>query len=110
MNQSTQTMKNSIESLLLLGIIFFLSSCGGDMPVADFSWSPAIPAPGKDVTFTNLSENAKKYEWDFGDSETDDQPNPLHAYKRPGNYTGVLIARSRGDYDTIAHTVSVLGE
>jgi outer membrane protein assembly factor BamB len=30
------------------------------------------------------------YHWDFGDTHTSDEQNPLHTYTAPGNYTGIL--------------------
>jgi len=45
------------------------------------------------VNFTNISQNANNYEWDFGDqSGTSNQPDPPHIYTTPGNYDVQLIA------------------
>lgn len=44
--------------------------------------------------FTNLSsENAKTFEWNFGDGATSTERNPMHSYAEAGTYTMRLTAR-----------------
>ena len=44
--------------------------------------------------FTNLSsENAKTFEWNFGDGTTSTERNPMHSYAEAGTYTVRLTAR-----------------
>lgn len=44
--------------------------------------------------FTNLSsENAKTFEWSFGDGATSTERNPMHSYAEAGTYTVRLTAR-----------------
>lgn len=38
------------------------------------------------VSFTNISQNATSYFWDFGDGTTSTEANPLHNYTEPGSY------------------------
>lgn len=53
-------------------------------PVADFEFSPpGSPAPVK-VQFTNKSQNAERYEWDFGDGQTSAEESPAHTYQTFG--------------------------
>ncbi|MFH0867114.1 MAG: C25 family cysteine peptidase [Bacteroidota bacterium] len=52
----------------------------------DFCTAPA------DVQFTNLSQNAQSYLWDFGDGTTSTDENPLHTYTELGAYTVILTA------------------
>ncbi|MDX1910863.1 MAG: PKD domain-containing protein [Saprospiraceae bacterium] len=44
------------------------------------------------VTFTNTSQNATQYLWDFGDGTTSAEVNPVHTYAAPGPYTVTLTA------------------
>jgi len=44
------------------------------------------------VQFSNLSNNASSYYWDFGDGSTSTVQNPSHTYNSYGNYTVTLIA------------------
>ncbi len=43
-----------------------------------------------DVLFTDISENAASWSWDFGNGETSTQQNPLTSFNEPGNYNVVL--------------------
>ena len=52
------------------------------------------------VTFTNLSQNADTYQWDFGDATASSAvANPSHIYVNPGSYD-VKLTASRG---TVKH-------
>ncbi|SFZ94082.1 PKD repeat-containing protein [Flaviramulus basaltis] len=44
----------------------------------------------KTVTFTNTSERAVSYEWDFGDGESSTEENPAHTYAEYGDYSITL--------------------
>lgn len=46
------------------------------------------------VTFTNFSQNAVSYTWDFGDSNTSTEESPVHIYDATGTYTVKLTATS----------------
>lgn len=64
---------------LLLGAIGCTPS-----PVADFEFSPpGSPAP-VEIQFTNKSQNAERYEWDFGDGQTSAEQSPAHTYQTFG--------------------------
>ena len=47
-------------------------------------------AAGLDVTFTNTSENAVSYVWDFGDQGTSTDASPTHTYALAGAYVVTL--------------------
>ena len=57
-------------------------------PVAAFSGA----ADGLTVTFTNTSEYADSYSWDFGDGNSSSDPNPVHTYANAGVYDVKLTA------------------
>lgn len=45
------------------------------------------------VNFTNMTENADSFVWDFGDgSSSSEEANPSHVYTQPGNYIVLLEA------------------
>jgi len=71
--------------IFLLGIVMFITACSKH-PVANFTWSPNEPVAGEEVKFTNLSKNAKSYNWNFGDMSVGKKTNPTHIYKRSGTY------------------------
>ncbi|MGB4204173.1 MAG: T9SS type A sorting domain-containing protein [Bacteroidales bacterium] len=58
------------------------------LPLADFSYSIS----GRIVEFTNLSVNADKYVWYFGDGRASTQVSPVHVYPANGQYEAKLIA------------------
>ncbi len=59
---------------------------------ADFTASPTTALVGQTITFTNLTQNADTYLWDFGDGNTSTAENPTYAYSTPGTYTVELVA------------------
>lgn len=63
------------------------------------------------VDFTNASENAVSYSWDFGDgSDAVTEENPSYTYAEPGTYTVALTATDADgneETDTEEITVSV---
>ncbi len=57
--------------------------------------------------FTNLSENADTYLWDFGDGNTTTDINPVHQYSEPGTYEVSLYITNAelGCNDTITYPI-----
>lgn len=48
---------------------------------------------GEPVQFSNGTQNANEYYWDFGDGNTSTQANPSHQYTGSGTFTVMFIAR-----------------
>lgn len=88
------------RQVLLLASVFFLFAGLGcykkaAIPVADFSYHGSNDTIVPDtLTFRNLSQNASTYEWNFGDSHSSTEANPVHIYIVVGSYTVVLKAYS----------------
>jgi len=88
------------RQVLLLASVFFLFAGLGcykkaAIPVADFSYHGSNDTIVPDtLTFRNLSQNASTYEWNFGDSHSSTEANPVHIYTVVGSYTVVLKAYS----------------
>jgi PKD repeat protein len=47
-----------------------------------------------EVTFTNYSQNATSYSWDFGDGTSSTETSPTHVYTTAGNFTVILTAKN----------------
>jgi large repetitive protein len=61
-------------------------------PVAAFTASTSNACINSEVNFTNQSDSATGYQWQFGDGTVSTLTNPVHAYATPGNYTVMLTA------------------
>ncbi|MFQ5446514.1 MAG: PKD domain-containing protein, partial [Saprospiraceae bacterium] len=75
-----------------------------DVPTAGFTSSADL----LEVTFTNTSSNATSYEWDFGDSQTSTEENPVHTYANDGTYTVTLTATNECGSVTTTQEVTVI--
>jgi PKD repeat protein len=101
-----------IVSLLTVGLSF--NSCKKDNAEPELSAGLSMdghnrPAPTT-VHFTNESENADSYLWDFGDGETSEEINPTHEYTEPGNYSVELEARNEaGETKTATGLLKIYG-
>lgn len=72
--------------------------------VANFNFTPTL----FQVAFTNTSQNAAYYFWNFGDGNTSTQKNPTHTYNTDNNYNVMLVANYNCDgTDTIYKTVTI---
>ncbi|MBP7808083.1 MAG: PKD domain-containing protein [Bacteroidia bacterium] len=73
---------------------------------ANFSYHN--PQYTNDVYFTNLSQNAIKYEWSFGDGFSATGFEPSHTYSQMGEFTTCLLAtNSIGCSDIICKRIKV---
>jgi len=82
-------------AFLILFAIASMTSCKDDEEeepevLASFT----AVSDGLVVTFTNTSQNAATYLWDFGDTQTSAEVNPVHTYADLGTFTVKLRAYS----------------
>lgn len=86
--------------MLLIGLVLglTLNSCKKDddddssgTPVASFQFEIS-EGNFLEVKFTNFSQNATSYLWDFGDGETSTEANPTHVYAEANTYNVKLTA------------------
>lgn len=70
-------------------------------PVADFQYTPEAGCLPLKVTFTNFSEFADRFLWEFGDGDTSALQNPVHSYTTPGTYSVKLTVYGDGMSDVI---------
>lgn len=72
-------------------------------PTAAFTFSPTDCIAPCLVDFTNKSQNANRFEWNFGDGTPKDTiKNPSHSYANPGTYSVSLKAFSQDGRIAIA--------
>lgn len=81
------------------------------LPVARFEIVPVNAIiPDDEIIFLNLSSDAVRYNWDFGDGNNSELFEPRHQYRRFGKYTVTLIATSEsGCSDSIIVTDAFSG-
>lgn len=71
-------------------LLLLVASCS--KPIAQFKTQIADNTAPVDVHFTNESQKADRYEWDFGDGETSTEEEPTHHFIKSGHYNVVLKA------------------
>jgi PKD repeat protein len=80
------------------------------LPIPKFEQNyPVATLEHPDISFSNLSEKAVKYHWDFGDGSTSEEFSPKHQYANLGEYQVLLQAYSDfGCSDTISSKVKII--
>lgn len=109
----------TITSLLLITLSLMLVQCkkdilelNGSPSKADFT-SQIIPMQDTlpwayKVAFTNISEEATQYQWDFGDNTAlSSEKNPVHSYAVGGEYNVRLTSVGTNGNNTIAKRIFV---
>ncbi|TAH42312.1 MAG: T9SS type A sorting domain-containing protein [Bacteroidetes bacterium] len=72
------------------------------VPVAAFTADVSSGCVPFTVNFTNASQGATDFQWDFGDGTTSNLISPSHVYNSDGTYTVSLISGIFGINDTIS--------
>ncbi len=110
-----------ISTLLLIAISTLLVQCKkentlglvGSESVADFTFK-ILPLQDTlpfayTVTFTNASEEATQYQWDFGDNTSlSSEKSPKHQYTAGGEYIVKLISVGTNGNSTISKRIFVI--
>jgi PKD repeat protein len=130
-------MKTTNRIILIVALIAAVnfSSCKKDSSEPEPFVFYSVSVDGATVTFTNKSEGAATYEWDFGDGTTSREESPVHTYPGKGKYVPTLYAtadngvkgeastvlqiaktssvklddNSLSDWDTVTHNVVIAG-
>lgn len=100
----TVTSDNNCTSTVIQDVVVSVN------PTADFTFTEACETD--DASFTSTSTIAQgsitSWEWDFGDSGTSIETDPLHPYTTAGTYTvELIVSTDAGCADTIEHDIDV---
>jgi PKD repeat protein len=100
----------AIAACLLLTV----NSCkkddlNSDEVKACFTYSPSTVLAGDTISFTDCSQNATIYDWDFGDNGYSSQANVKHAFASPGIYHVLLEVIGPNGVDSVSKDITVQG-
>jgi serine protease AprX len=70
------------------------------LPIADFTSNVTHGSAPILVKFTDLSKDATKWNWDFGDGTNSTVKNPKHTYSKAGNYSVKLTVINKAGSST----------
>ena len=59
------------------------------------------------ITFTNLSQYASNWDWDFGDGSYSTDENPVHTYLNSGLYTVMLISSGSTGFANYSEEITI---
>lgn len=74
-----------------------------NIPVSVIQASFTNNEGSRTVNFTNTSENAVSWEWNFGDSQTSQEQNPVHTFATSGYFNVKLTSTNA---DACAHSIT----
>ncbi|MEA3446979.1 MAG: C25 family cysteine peptidase, partial [Bacteroidota bacterium] len=80
--------------------IYDFTPISPDPPVANFSGTPTTILEGESVSFTDLSDYAAEWNWDFGDGGSSTEQDPVYTYTTAGTYTVSLTVTNTQGTDT----------
>lgn len=110
-------MKTLIKSFLIIAIGTLIYSCSNDEdnmveavqpPTANFTFE-VLQDNSQLVSFTNASENAEAFEWNFGDgSEVSHEKHPSHYYMSGGTYAVTLKTINEGGSNEFSENIEVI--
>ncbi len=76
---------------------------------ASFTYSPASPATGQAVQFTDTSTGSPtSWQWNFGDGATSTAQNPSHTYATAGTRTVTLTVTNSTNSHTATRTLTLV--
>lgn len=79
-------------------------------PMASFQASATVVKVGETVVFTNTSQNAASYLWEFGDGVTSTLPSPSHVYTHAMTAIVILTAANECNTSVFTSTITIEAE
>ncbi|MGC8864911.1 MAG: PKD domain-containing protein [Bacteroidales bacterium] len=115
MKEQTGQLSHHFKTVFVFAALAFMVGCSKNSdsppdpniftPMASFEYTLTPMGNVIRASFTNTSQNADTYRWDFGDGTYSTQVNPVKDYPRPVSkprlYNVVLTA-----YDTVNKTLN----
>ena len=79
-------------------------------PIASFNMDKTTAETGEVIAFTNTSQNATSYEWDFGDGNSSMEADPTHSYSNTGTFTITLNANGEGRSNSSTKSITITAQ
>ena len=109
---------SKLTLLLFAAFCFSITSCGDDEETGGGGTEDALissftfevdNADWRLVSFTNRSQNATEFEWDFGDGSgiSSNEESPSYSYSAGGTYEVILTASNGSESRTATRTITV---
>lgn len=77
------------------------------IPIASFSFSGENQTAPAIVSFSNSSQHASSFVWEFGDGQSSTEQNPKHTYTKGGTFTIKLTAIGEGGSNKSEKTITI---
>ncbi len=106
-NTVTATVNVGTGPVALGQFIFSVHTQEPVLPVANFSSNITEGYAPLTVQFTDFSQNATGWDWNFGDEGTSTEKNPMHTFSAAGNYTVNLTVSNENGTDSKLATINV---
>lgn len=104
-------LKHNLQYTALVVLSFLLMSCEDNdsgIDFVDFEARFISDIDNRTVSFTNLSNQATSYLWEFGDETSSTAANPVKTYEQDGAYTVTLTAtNANGNTATFQDDIDV---
>ncbi len=94
--------------LYSISALILATSCNKQGPVACFVKPDGILEINTPLKFKDCSQNAKEYEYKFGDGNSSDEPSPEHSYAEVGKYQVALKVKGEKDEDELVRTINLV--
>ncbi|AKB83661.1 cell surface protein [Methanosarcina barkeri 3] len=91
------TVSNENGTSSKLATITVQKQSAGTLPVANFSSNTTEGYAPLTIQFTDLSENATEWKWDFENGEISTDQNPVHTFSEAGIYKVNLTVNNEND-------------
>ncbi len=121
MKTMTKNIKDLLNIMILVIMVSIVSSCDFGFELPEAGSIPDLTPPSAEFAaaqsaddflrydFSNLSNSATMYEWDFGDGNTSSELDPSNVFPAEGSYTVTLtVSDNLGATDTYQQVIEVI--